>query len=120
MKLSSVPLILAVAALAVAPAAFAGEKSGGRIAAIYAWVVEYLDGRAVIDPNGLAASPCVDPYGGGCQNESLRDEGGYLDPNGLQSAGRPEGSGLDPHGGNRGFSIDPNGLDQGSAADPNG
>jgi hypothetical protein len=117
MKIKSVFFILALAALSAVPA-FAKEGSTSALAAFWAWAIPWVDGRMVIDPNGLETGSCVDPMGG-CHQESLTGEVGLgLDPNGLKSAGRPEGSGIDPHG--AGSAMDPNGKEQGSAADPYG
>jgi hypothetical protein len=118
MKRKSVFLILALAALSAVPA-FAKEGSSGGFAAFWAWAIPWVDGRMIIDPNGLESGSCSDPWGG-CHQESLRsgDEGLAIDPFGLEFAGRPEGSGIDPHG--AGSAMDPNGKEQGSAADPYG
>jgi hypothetical protein len=117
MKLKSVFLILALAMLSAVPA-FGKERSTSVFAAFWAWALPWVDGRMVIDPNGLETGPCIDPSGA-CHQESLTGEvGPGLDPHGLESAGRPEGSGIDPHG--AGSAMDPNGKEQGSAADPYG
>lgn len=117
MKPKSLVVILALGSLAAAPA-FGKERSAGAFAAFWAWAIPWVDGRAIIDPNGLETGSCLDPSGGCHQGALTGDAGAGIDPNGLKSASRPEGSGLDPHG--AGSSMDPNGKDQGSAADPNG
>lgn len=121
MRLKSVFLILVLAALAALPASAIEISADGWVEAILAWAIPWVDGRAIIDPNGLETGSCIDPMGNCYQAALTGDDGPGIDPDGRKSASRPEGSGLDPHGGAaRGATIDPNGTDQGSGADPNG
>lgn len=122
---AKVQVLLLLAALVAAPAAFAGEKKS-LAAGFWEQITLLLDAGCAMDPNGNGSG--LDPSGA-CALFAGGDEGSQLDPNGLDSGSgidpngfgvvkADEGSGLDPYG--RGFSIDPNGLDSGTSLDPSG